>query len=210
MADTSFMDDVVFPVTISWGSTGGPDWPADIEEKVSGHEERNTPWSAPLRFYDAKWGVRTHDELYEILKLYHVAMGRLRGFRLLDWTDYRSGAPLAAPTPLDQPLGTGNGVLAAFQLTKTYLVGAYSFVRIINKPYGTIRVASNGVELMTGFTVAASTGIVTFTAPPAIGAALTWGGQFHVPARFDCRLDQTAIRGPLGDIPSIALKELRL
>ena len=96
MADTAFMDDVIFPVHISWGSAGGPDWPADIAEAASGYEERNTSVSTPLRRYDAKYAVRSHDELYEILKLYHAAMGRLRGFRVLDWRDYRSGSPLSA------------------------------------------------------------------------------------------------------------------
>jgi hypothetical protein len=39
---------------------------------------------------------------------------------------------------------------------------------------------------------------------------LTWGGQFHVPVRFDCRLDQISLRSAeIGDIPSILLKELR-
>jgi hypothetical protein len=51
---------------------------------------------------------------------------------------------------------------------------------------------------------------VTFTSPPSNGAVLTWGGEFHVPVRFDARMDQIAIRGPIGDIPSIPLKELRL
>ena len=74
MVDTSFMEDVLFPIHISRGSVGGPDWPAEIVETAAGHEERNTPWSAPLRSYDAKYGVRTHDELYEILSLYHAAM----------------------------------------------------------------------------------------------------------------------------------------
>ncbi|MBC7579353.1 MAG: TIGR02217 family protein, partial [Tardiphaga sp.] len=40
-------------------------------------------------------------------------------------------------------------------------------------------------------------------------AAISWGGQFHVPVRFDGRLDQT-LQSTIGDIPSIPLKELRL
>jgi uncharacterized protein (TIGR02217 family) len=210
-----FLDDVVFPVHISWGTLGGPDWRVDIVEKASGFEERNSPWAAPLRSYDARWGVRTHDELYDILKLYHVAGGRLRGFRLKDWTDYRSGPPLQAPTALDQTIGTGDGTTAAFQLQKAYTAGASSFTRTIVKPVaGTVKVAVAAVEKTEGahFTVDHSTGIVTFTGGniPAMGAAVTAGFEFHVPVRFDARLDQIAIRGPIGDIPSIPLKELRL
>ncbi|MEX2126976.1 MAG: DUF2460 domain-containing protein [Xanthobacteraceae bacterium] len=210
MADTSFMDDVVFPIHISWGSAGGPDWPAEIATLGSGHEERNTPWSAPLRFYDAKYGVRSHDELYEILALYHVAMGRLRGFRLLDWTDYRSGEPLQAPSFDDQALGVGDGVKTAFDLVKRYEVGPHVFDRRIAKPFGSVLVGVDAVQIFVGFSVALAAGIVNFTAPPAEGAVLTWGGEFHVPVRFDGRLDQTAVHGPIGDIPSIPMKELRL
>jgi len=215
MPDTSFMDDVIFPIHISWGSAGGPDWPADIVELGSGFEERNTKWSAPLRYYDARYGVRTHDELYEILALYHVAMGRLRGFRLLDWTDYRSGPPQTPVSPLDQTLGTGDGAIATFQLKKVYTAGAGSFTRDIKKPIaGTVRVSVDGVEktLNDDFTVAVSTGIVTFTEAsiPAMGEVVTAGFEFHVPVRFDGRMDQTAIKATIGDIPSIPLKELRL
>lgn len=151
--------------------------------------------------------MRTHDELYEILELYHVAMGRLRGFRLLDWTDYRSGPPRQAPTPHDQPLGTGDGVRTVFPLIKRYAVNAHLFERRIAKPFDTIRVAVNGNEVTNGFTVNRST--VTFEEAPSVANLLTWGGQFHVPVRFDARLDQIAVHGQIGDIPSIPLKELR-
>ncbi len=206
----AFLDDVVFPVHVSKGSTGGPDWLVQIVELASGREERNTPWSAPLRRYDARWGVRSKDELYEILKLYHVAAGPLRGFRLLDWTDWRSGSPAQPPTALDQPLGTGDGATVAFDLWKRYEIGAHAFTRRIHKPFGTALVAADAVPLDGGFTLDAETGRIVFAAPPAPGAALTWGGQFHVPVRFDGHLDQTTLRGEFGDIPSIPLRELRL
>src|SRR5690606_23346607 len=111
---TAFMDDAIFPIHVSAGSPGGPDWPAEIVTLDSGREERNTAWSAPLRTYDARFGVRTPAELYEVLSLYHVALGRLRGFRFKDWTDYRSAAPNAAPTATDQALGTGDGAATSF------------------------------------------------------------------------------------------------
>lgn len=207
---TGFLDDVIFPVGVSWGTTGGPEWLVEIVSKASGYEERNTPWSAPLRSYDAKYGVRTHDELYEVLELYLVAMGPLRGFRLLDWTDYRSGPPQKVPTATDQPLGAGDGVRTAFPLAKTYKVGPHLATRRINKPFGTILVAVNGVAVTSGFTVDMADGVVSFAEPPSTGAALTWGGQFHVPVRFAGKLDQIAVRGQIGDIPSIPLKEIRL
>ena len=208
---SAFLDTVVFPTGISEGSTGGPDWPADVVTLASGFEERTTTWAAPLRMYDAKWGVRTRDELYQILNLYHVAHGRLYGFRYLDPTDFQSGSPLSIPSHLDQTLGTGDGTQTAFQLIKTYrLAGAPDMRRDIKKPFGTLLIGVDGVATAAGWTLDAATGIVTFAVAPAVGAVLTWGGQFHVPVRFDTKLDQISVRQKMGDIPSIFLKELKL
>lgn len=205
-----FIDAAIFPIHVSKGSPGGPDWPAEIVELASGHEERNTPWSAPLRRYDARYGVRTNAELYEVLSLYKVARGRLRGFRFLDWTDYRSGAPHLAPAAIDQALGTGDGAATAFQLVKRYSFAGETFDRKITRPFGEILIAIDGAPAAAGWTLDPATGIVTFDAAPAPGAALTWGGQFHVPVRFDTKLDQISMRtAAVGDIPSIFLKELR-
>lgn len=205
-----FLDGAIFPEHVSSGSPGGPDWPADIVELASGREERNTAWSSPLRTYDARFGVRTPAELYEVLSLYHVARGRLYGFRFKDWTDWRSGAPHQVPTATDQALGTGNGSRTQWQLTKRYSFGGEAFDRTITRPFGTILVAVNGTPLGSGWSVSVTTGVVTFVSAPANGAALTWGGQFHVPVRFDTRLDQISLRtAAIGDIPSIFLKELR-
>lgn len=212
MVDTSFIENAIFPVDVSRGTAGGPDWPAEIVELASGREERNTRWSAALRYYDAKYGVRTQDQLYQILSLYYVALGRMRGFRLLDLSDYRSGAPLSDPAATDQALGTGDGATTQFQLAKSYSFAGQNYTRTISKPYGTILIAADGVGMGSGFTVDTTTGVVTFSVAPSVGVALTWGGQFHVPVRFDCKLDQISLGDTkrLGELPSILLKELRL
>jgi uncharacterized protein (TIGR02217 family) len=205
-----FIDAAIFPINVSQGSPGGPDWPAEIIEHGSGFEDRNTPWSSPLRRYDARFGVRTPAELYEVLSLYLAAQGRIRGFRFLDWTDYRSAGPHLVPAFGDQALGTGTGAQTVFQLSKRYTFAAEIFDRKITRPYGAVLVGKNGVNQVSGFTINAALGTVTFSAAPANGDTLTWGGQFHVPVRFDCTLDQVSLRTvAVGDIPSIFLKELR-
>lgn len=209
MPDVSFMDGVVFPEHISKGSVGGPDWPAEIVTLASGREERNTPHAAPLRSYDARYGVRRPNEAYEILQLYYAAMGRLRGFRFKDWTDYRSGAPATGITASDQPLGVGDGATTAFPLRKRYAFAGNFFDRRITRPRAGVLVAIDGTPLVAGFAVNGTTGTVTFDAAPSDGAVLTWGGEFDVPVRFDCALNQVEMSGPISGIPSIFLKELR-
>ena len=205
----SFLDDVVFPVAISKGSAGGPDWMVQITELASGLEERNTPWAAPVRRYDARWGVRSREELYDILQLYHVAHGALYGFRLLDWTDDRSGPPHHAVTAFDQVIGTGDGTRTTFDLVKHYVAGTHSFIRRIHKPIeGTVQVALGGTPASP--TIDHATGIVSFASPPTPGVSVTAGFRFHVPVRFDAALDQIVTQGEYGDIPSIPLKEIKL
>lgn len=203
--------EVRFPVHISRGSRGGPDWAAEIVARSSGYEERNTPWSAPLHYYDAAYGVRTQDELHEVKSLYLAAMGRLKGFRFKDWADYKSCEPLQSPSATDQAIGTGDGEETSFQLIKTYTFAGQTFVRTIAKPVsGTVLIALGGTPQGSGWTVDATTGVVTFSAAPGNGVAVTAGFEFDVPVRFDGRLDAAVIDGPHGGIPSIPLKELRL
>lgn len=206
----AFLDDLIFPVAISRGSAGGPIWKVDITELSSGHEERNSPWSSARREYDLRWTRRSKDERYVILQTYLVAGGALCGFRLLDQSDHMSCAPSATPAPTDQPLGIGDGVTTSFALSKVYQVGIYSHSRRIHKPFGALLVATDGVAAAGGWTLDAATGLVSFDVPPAAGAALTWGGYFHTPVRFDSDLSQTVLSGDFDDIPSIMLKELRL
>ena len=55
-----------------------------------------------------------------------------------------------------------------------------------------MRVALDGVEALSGWSVNATTGVVTFAAPPATGALVTAGFEFDAPVRFDTdRLDVT-------------------
>lgn len=206
--ETGFMDAVVFPEHISKGSVGGPDWPAEIVTLASGREERNTPIASPLRSYDARYGVRRPNEAYQILELYYAALGRLRGFRFKDWTDYRSAGPATLPAATDQALGTGDGVTTAFPLRKRYSFGGQAFDRRITRPRS-VMVAVDGVTSVDGFAINLTTGLVTFDAAPAEDAVLTWGGEFDVPVRFDCALNQVEMSGPISGIPSIFLMELR-
>ena len=73
-----------------------------------------------------------------------------------------------------------------------------------------MRVALGGAELMSGWSVDATTGIVTFDSAPGAGAPVTAGFQFDVPVRFDTdQLDVTLDLERLGSITSIPLVEIR-
>ena len=203
--------EVRFPDDISRGARGGPERRTQVVELASGDEERNASWVDSRRRYDAAYGIRRADDLAAVVAFFEARNGRLHGFRWKDWGDYRSGLPLAPITPIDQALGTGDGEAASFQLVKRYESGAQAWVRRIVKPVvGTVRVARNGVEAASGWSVDATTGVVNFAAAPAAGVLVTAGFEFDVPVRFDTdRLDVTWDLDRLGSIASIPLVEVR-
>jgi len=205
--------EVRFPAALSFGSSGGPERRTEIVTLSNGYEERNTPWEASRRRYDAGLGLRSLDDIDQLIAFFEARRGRLHGFRWKDWGDWRSCAPSASVAGNDQWIGTGDDARTAFQLRKHYVSGGESFVRDIVKPVeGTVRIAVDGVELIEGveWTVDAATGVVTCATPPTAGAGVTAGFAFDVPVRFDTdRLDISYSGFAAGEIPSVPVVEIR-
>jgi uncharacterized protein (TIGR02217 family) len=206
--------EVVFPIGVALGSTGGPQRKTEIVTLGSGREQRNARWIDSRRQYDAGSGLRSMADLAAVVAFFEEARGRLTGFRYRDPLDDRSCAFGLTPSPVDQPIGVGDGITGTFQLVKVY-GAADAWTRTISKPIaGTIRVAVAGTEktLGTDFNVDSTTGLVTFSAGaiPAAGLSVTAGYLFHVPVRFDTddlKIDLTQFAA--GNIPSIPLLEIR-
>ncbi|MFT3731016.1 MAG: DUF2460 domain-containing protein [Hyphomicrobium sp.] len=208
--------DVRFPTAISRNAQGGPERRTDVVVLGSGFEERNSRWADSRRSYNAGYGVKSLDDLHQIIAFFEERRGQLHGFRWRDPMDWKSCPPNATPAPLDQNIGTGTGALAAFQLVKVYGSAFAPWTREIKKPVAaTVRIAVAGDEktLGTDFVVDASTGIVTFLSGriPAIGESVTAGFEFDVPVRFDTDKLEINLSGfTSGAIPNIPIVEVRL
>lgn len=204
--------EIRFPTAISFHSSGGPERKTEIVALGSGYEERNAVWANSRRKYDVGYGVKTLDDLYTVIAFFEARMARLYGFRLKDFSDYKSCTPNGDITPFDQTIGTGDGVTAAFQLSKMYVSGTASWQRIVKKPVsGSSRVALNGAEQLSGFSVDTTTGIVSFTSPPGAGVSVTAGFEFDTPVRFDTDvLSINLANFSAGEIPSIPIVEILL
>jgi uncharacterized protein (TIGR02217 family) len=206
--------EVRFPAALSVGSSGGPERRTEIVTLQNGFEERNSPWAHSRRRYDAGLGVRSLDDLAKVIAFFEARHGQLYGFRWKDWTDFRSCAPSAAPSVLDQPIGIGNGTTSLFRLVKRYPSSHQTYVRPIAKPVeGSVMVAVGGVALVAGadFGVDHATGQVQLTEAPVLGAAVTAGFEFDVPVRFDTDRIATSLAGfSAGEIPSIPVVEVRI
>ena len=203
--------EVRFPDNISRGARGGPERRTQVVELASGDEERNASWANSRRRYDVAYGIRRADDLAAVVAFFEARNGRLYGFRFKDWADYKSSLPSQAVAPTDQQIGTGTGALKTFLLSKRYTSGAQTWIRSIAKPVtGTVRVALGMVEQLSGWTLDAATGVITFTTAPAGGVIVRAGFEFDVPVRFDTdTLDVTLDIERLGSITSIPLLEIR-
>ena len=203
--------EIRFPDNISRGARGGPERRTQVVELASGDEERNASWANSRRRYDVAYGIRRADDLAAVVAFFEARNARLFGFRYKDWADYKSSLPSQVITATDQQIGTGTGSLKAFQLVKRYTSGAQAWTRTIAKPVaGTIMIALGTVEQMSGWTLDATTGLVTFTTAPGIGVIIRAGFEFDVPVRFDTdMLDVTLDIERLGSITSIPLLEIR-
>lgn len=207
--------EILFPLDIALKSAGGPERRTEIVSFGSGREARNARWAQSRRRYDAGYGVKTLEALQAAVAFFEERRGQLHGFRWRDRLDHCSAATGGVASPLDQGIGTGNGVTAVFPLVKTYGSSFAPYQRAIAKPVaGSVRVAVAGVEVAdSAFSVDTTRGLVTF-APghvPAPGQAVTAGFLFDVPVRFDTdflEVDLSAFAA--GAIPKIPLVEIRV
>ena len=208
--------EIRFPTKISRSSMAGAERRTQIVTLGSGREERNSNWADSRRLYNAGYGVKTLDDLYDVMEFFEERRGRLYGFRWKDRLDHKSCKPSQTPQATDQVIGVGDGALVGFQLVKAYGGQHAAWERIISKPVvGTVRVAIDGVEqtLLADFTLDAATGVVSFTPPaiPAAGALVTAGFEFDVPVRFDeDALEVNLEHFNAGQIPSIPIREIRV
>lgn len=142
---------------------------------------RTTPSQREYRARDATLPRYRYSLPYEFLR--HRAatpeLAALVGFYV------KHGGPFESWLFLDDddgavtsaPFGTGNGIAVSFQLTRAFGGFAEPVVDVVGTP--TIYV--NGAPT-SAFSLSA--GVVTFTAAPGGGAALTWTGSFYRRCRF--------------------------
>ena len=203
-----------FPTGLSFGAVGGPERRTEIVALASGFEERSTPWAHALRRFDAGMGLRSLDDLAEVVAFFEARAGQLHGFRWRDWSDYKSCLPSGAPAFDDQIIATGDGRTRDFALSKAYRSGEARYLRPIRKPVqGTVRAGIGGVEVFpeVNYRVDHREGRILFEEAPESGADITAGFEFDVPVRFDTdRIAVSVASFRAGQVPDIPVVEVRL
>ena len=213
MMTSSNFHEVRFPVDLALGAAGGPVRRTEIITLGSGIEKRNTRWANSRRKYNAGYGIKTIEDLYDVIDFFEQRRGRLFGFRFRDPIDFKSSRPRHTPSVSDQQIGTGDGSQSKFQLTKKYGSGEAAYERKVAKPVdGTVIVAIDGnVASASDYSVDHTTGQIEFSANkiPSAGQMISAGFEFDIPVRFDADEITVNLKNfQAGDIPSIPLLEL--
>jgi uncharacterized protein (TIGR02217 family) len=168
-----------------------------------GNEVRNSRWSQPLLRFEISFPTSQRDDavFLEVRNAYRATGGGLDSFKFRDWSDYQA---------TDETFGIGDGSTFIFSLYKNHSFGSATHSRRIYQPVSAISLKADGVTIGGGYSVNYTTGIVTFVAPPADEAVLTWSGEFDIPVRFDSPLQSTGLAPHLEHHESIVLQEVRL
>ncbi|HVL77822.1 MAG TPA: DUF2460 domain-containing protein, partial [Sphingomicrobium sp.] len=200
-------DDVLFPIEIGSEASVSPGFSTSVVTSASGHESRNVNWQQARLRYDAGPGVRGDGELETLIAFFRARRGPAIGFRFRDPYDHSSNGMSGVPSAEDQQIGEGNGAISRFPLIKSYGPGEK---RRITRPHpGSVRVAVDGTELVTGWALEPF-GVIQFAQAPGVGAVITAGYLFDVPVRFaDDRLEVNRASFLAGEAPSVPLVEIR-
>ena len=86
----TYLVGVTFPDCVSYGTNGGPRWLTDVITLKSGHERRNQEWEDTRYEYDAALGVKTYDDLRQVIDVFQQARGKLHSFRWKDWLEFEA------------------------------------------------------------------------------------------------------------------------
>lgn len=184
-------DDVRLPWDIEQGSTVGPSFQTTIVPLSSGAEQRNADWAQEKVTADISYGIMAKrdpadvaNSFKAVMDFYRARMGRWRGFRFRDWSDFQV---------FDEPLT---------KITDSYwqLKVAYDgYNRIITRPDpDTLQFSvADAYSILPG-------GIILFNSPQV--GPITFTCEFDVPMRFDADIAAVSLyQIEAAQIPSIKL-----
>ena len=182
--------DVRMNVLVSWGAVGGPSFDTSIVKFRNGREVRLQHLENALGEWDVAHGVRTKEEMAELVAFFRERRGRAYGFRFRDWTDY---------TLIGEPMSpVGDGVTTLFSAYKIYGTGLNNELRRIHKLDSSPQDVATAFYLdgvpdpIGNWSIDYNNGQATRTAgAPGAAVIVTMDGEFDVPSRFD--MDQMKV-----------------
>ena len=207
--DVQAFDDILYPFPLGKTASVRPEFSTSVMVTASGHERRNSLWSDARLHFDVGPGIRSENELAELISFFRARRGAARGFRICDPFDHSSNGMTGTPAVADMLIGIGDGATTDFPLLKRYGSGDEPQIRRISRPRSeTLLIGVDGVQ-RTDYALL-DHGVVRFASPPPAGAQITAGFLFDVPVRFEeDQIDISAVNFAAGEAPSIPLVEIR-
>ena len=153
-----------------------PVWSTKVDTSVSGVERRRALWSYPVWKFKLSYEVLrsnpSYSELQRLYTFFNMKAGQFQSWFYFDPYDN---------TVSNQLIGYGDGSTTTFQLARSSTIGTITYTEPVRGVYGTPTVSVNGIS--TAYTIGTG-GTVTFATAPAVGAYITWSGQFFFLCRF--------------------------
>lgn len=215
----SFIDEYLPEAVPGYPCASVPLTKTTINVTSGGREQRNREWEHPLhRFVLPEAAGRNWSVVEELKKHWLIMAGPAESFPFRDPLDFASCnlvKPNLTPTVAasDQIIGTGTGFTDTFQLTKTYTVGAETYVRTIHLPVlSSVVISVNGVTVdPADYSVSRPGGVVTFDTAPTDGHVVRAGFLFDCEVRFesDDQLESILRTYQVGGFADITLIEVR-
>jgi uncharacterized protein (TIGR02217 family) len=172
------MSNAIFPALpgLGWNIKRTEIWKTRVQEAISGKEVRIADWSFPRHQWELTFdflrSAPSFAEWQSLIGFFDLRQGAFDSFLYGDADDN---------AVTDQPIGTGDGTTTIFQLVRA--LGGYTEPMIATNVVTNIKVA--GVVQGGGtYSVDANTGLATFTASPASGAAITASFSYYFRCRF--------------------------
>lgn len=168
--------DILFPLPLAFGASGGPEITSEIVGLGNGAEYRNSAQSRARRRYNAGVGVKSLADVQVLTAFFEARRGAVHGFRFRDPYDHTVEGGM---------IGVGDGARTVFSLVKLYDDPINPVTRPITRPIPeSLSVFIDG-QAYDGWSF--NNGYIHFDTPPADGVLITANFMFDVPVRFDMR-----------------------
>lgn len=194
-----------FPVDISYGSSGGPEYFTEVLSTTSGCEIRSSKIYNPKMKFNISTGIRNRRQIDQIIRFFRCCKGRNIAFRYKDWSDFKGQ---------NEPVKIINQ--NTLQLIKTYNLDANTTEeRIITKPVrNTVKIQLNGEVIPdTQLKIEYTTGRITLLNHTIDdqNTRVTADFEFDVPVRFNTDyLPVTIENHNFYSLPEIELVEVKI
>ena len=202
-------DEVRFPEDVSWGSSGGPTFKTQVFEGYRGVEKRNIDWKSPIMQFNVAYGIKTDEQMTDIISFFNARQGKLRGFRYKNWANFQI---------LNDNIAVGDGVSERLPMIRTYgFPATQTFKRLYKIVVGSVTgVTVGGEALVEGinYNIDYNSGEIIFEAGRTPGEGVPVKAvtcEFDEPVRFDVDHLQIVIENfnnnSLSNLPMIGIRD---